>query len=239
MGENKKQLFYLALIFLTVLDVLLMAYVVFHPSYLTLRYNVFAFDLIVCIMLWIEFIYSYWHASNKKEYLKSNSLSILGMFPIDFIFFRALRLIKLIQLIKLFALARETEGKISKFLKQTYLDKIIVVMIIFVFSITVLIHIVDSNVNDILTALWYTVVSMTSTGYGDVIPATNLGKLIGMIAMTGGILIFASITAVISSLYVSRISRDNHDELKSKIDELNSEIEKLNKKIDELNKSNE
>lgn len=155
------------------------------------------------------------------------------------IFFRALRLIKLIQLIKLFALARETEGKISKFLKQTYLDKIIVVMIIFVFSITVLIHIVDSNVNDILTALWYTVVSMTSTGYGDVIPATNLGKLIGMIAMTGGILIFASITAVISSLYVSRISRDNHDELKSKIDELNSEIEKLNKKIDELNKSNE
>ncbi|MBR4448182.1 ion transporter [Methanobrevibacter sp.] len=234
MGENKKQLVYLALIFLTVLDVLLMAYVLVHPSYLALRYNVFAFDLIVCVLLWIEFIYSYLHASNKKEYLKHNSISILGMLPIDFIFFRALRLIKLIQLIKLFALARETEGKISKFLKQTYLDKIIVAMIIFVFSITVLINIVDSNVNDILTALWYTIVSMTSTGYGDVIPATNLGKLIGMFAMVGGILIFASITAVISSLYMSRISKDNQDELKSKIDELNSEIEKLNKKIDDL-----
>ncbi|WP_298501212.1 potassium channel family protein [uncultured Methanobrevibacter sp.] len=234
MGEHKKQLLYLTLIFLTVIDVLLMAYVLLHPSDLALRYSIFAFDLIVCVLLWIEFIYSYWHASDKKEYLKNNSMTILGMLPIDFIFFRALRIIKLIQLIKLFALARETEGKISKFLKQTYLDKIIFVMIIFVFSITVLIRIVDSNINDILTALWYTIVSMTSTGYGDIIPATNLGKLIGMIAMTGGILIFASITAVISSLYMSRISKDNHDELKSKIDELNSEIEKLNKKIDEL-----
>ncbi len=42
--------------------------------------------------------------------------------------------------------------------------------------------------------------------------------------MVGGILIFASITVVISSLYMSRISKDNHDELKSKIEELNSEI---------------
>ena len=234
MGEHKKQLIYLVLIFLTVLDVLLMAYILLHPSYLELRYAVYAFDLIVCVLLWIEFVYSYRHASNKKEYLKHNSISILGMLPIDFIFFRALRLIKLIQLIKLFVLARETGGNISKFLKQTYLDKIIIVMVIFVFSITVLIHVVDSNVNDILTALWYTVVSMTSTGYGDVIPATNLGKIIGMLAMVGGILIFASLTAVISSLYMSRISRDNHDELKSKIEELNSEIEKLNKKIDEL-----
>ena len=87
MGENKKQLLYLALIFLIVLDVLLMASVLVHPSYLALRYNVFAFDLIVCVLLWIEFIYSYLHASNKKDYLKSNSISILGMLPIDFIFF--------------------------------------------------------------------------------------------------------------------------------------------------------
>lgn len=75
---------------------------------------------------------------------------------------------------------------------------------------------------------------MTSTGYGDVIPATTSGKLIGMGAMIGGILIFASVTAVISSVYMSKISRNNHEELESKIDELTSEIEKLNKKIDEL-----
>lgn len=112
MGENKKQLVYLLLIFLTVLDVLFMAYIVFYPNSLALKYNAIAFDLIVCVILWIEFIYSYWNADDKKEYLKNNSLSILGMLPIDFIFLRALRLIKILQLIKLFVLARETGGGI-------------------------------------------------------------------------------------------------------------------------------
>ncbi len=233
MVENKKQLFYLILIFLTVVDLLLMTYILVFPN-AALKYWVIAFDLVVCAIMWVEFIYSYLNADDKKTYLKNNSISVLGMLPIDIIFFRALRLIKLLQLIKLFVLARETRGNISNFLKQTYLDKIILAAIIFIFSITVLIRLVDSNIPDIFTALWYTIVSMTGTGYGDVVPATHFGKFIGMIAMVGGFLIFASITAVISSVYMSKISRDNRDNLESKINELNAEIEKLNKKIDEL-----
>ena len=233
MVENKKQLFYLILIFLTVVDLLLMTYILVFPN-VPLKFGVIAFDLVVCAIMWVEFIYSYLNADDKKTYLKNNSISVLGMLPIDIIFFRALRLIKLLQLIKLFVLARETRGNISNFLKQTYLDKIILAAIIFIFSITVLIRLVDSNIPDIFTALWYTIVSMTGTGYGDVVPATHLGKFIGMIAMIGGFLIFASITAVISSVYMSKISRDNRDNLESKINELTAEIEKLNKKIDEL-----
>ena len=233
MLENKKQLFYLILIFLTVVDLLLMTYILVFPN-VPLKFGVIAFDLVVCAIMWVEFIYSYLNADDKKTYLKNNSISVLGMLPIDIIFFRALRLIKLLQLIKLFVLARETRGNISNFLKQTYLDKIILAAIIFIFSITVLIRLTDSNIPDIFTALWYTIVSMTGTGYGDVVPATHLGKFIGMIAMIGGFLIFASITAVISSVYMSKISRDNRDNLESKINELTAEIEKLNKKIDEL-----
>ena len=97
-----------------------------------------------------------------------------------------------------------------------------------------MIHILDSNVNNILTALWHTIVSMTAHVMGMLFQPLIWESLLECLQWSGGILIFASITAVISSLYMSRISRDNHDELKSKIDELNSEIEKLNKKIDEL-----
>lgn len=234
MGLDKKQLFYLIFMLITLLDILLLAYVVFYHVSSEFKYGAIAFDLIVCAIMWIEFIYSYMHADDKKQYLKENSLSILGMLPIDFVFFRALRLVKLVQLIKLFVLARETSGNISKFLKQTYLDKIILIAIIFISLVTLLVRIVDSNINNVQTALWYVVASMTSTGYGDVVPATTTGRVIGMVAMVGGILIFASIMAVISSLYMSKISRDNHDDLESKIEDLTAEIEKLNKKIDEL-----
>lgn len=234
MEETKNQLLYLALIALTILDILLIAYVVFYHVPLAVKYNIYAFDFFVCALMWVEFVYSYRHADDKKHYLKENSISILGMLPINFVLFRALRLVKLVHLIKSFVIARETTGRISHFLKQTYLDKIILVAIIFVLSISVLIDLVDSNINTMSAALWYVVVSMTSTGYGDIIPASTSGKILGMVAMVGGILVFASFTAVVSSLYVSKINNDKHRDLESKIDELSCEIEKLNKKIDEL-----
>lgn len=233
MNFSKKQVFYLAIIILIILDVSLLTYVTFYPVDLSFRREIYTFDFIVCLILWAEFIYSYMHSEDKKQYLNDNFLSIAGMLPLDFMFLRALRLIKLVNFIKKFALTHESEA-IEKFLKRTILDKIISITIIFVFIVAILIRLVDNNINDISTALWFTFVTMTSTGYGDIVPNNFSGRLIGIIAMVGGILIFSTITAVISSIYVSKISRDNHSDLNSKIDDLTAEVEMLNKKIDDL-----
>ena len=230
---SRKQWFYLTIIILIIFDYSLLLYVTFYPVSFTFKTSIYAFDVILCLILWTEFIYSYRHAEDKKQYLNDNYLSIAGMLPLDFMFLRALRLIKLVNFIKKFALTHESEA-IEKFLKRTLLDKIISIAIIFIFIVAILIRLFDSNINDISTAIWFTMVTMTSTGYGDVVPATFSGKLIGIISMIGGILIFATITAVISSIYVSKISRDNHSDLESKIDDLTGEIERLNKKIDDL-----
>ena len=75
---------------------------------------------------------------------------------------------------------------------------------------------------------------MTNTGYGDIIPLSSLGKVIGIVAMVGGIVIFSLITAIISSAFISRLNRQNRKDLESKIDNLTSKVEILEKKIDEL-----
>lgn len=196
--KKSQQILYLILIIATLLDILLLAYIVIFPVDSFLKHCIEAFDLILCIVLWLEFIYSYLHSDNKKQYMKDNSLSILGMLPLNFVFLRALRLIKLFQLIRVFVLARETGGYITKFLKETYLGKIILMAIIFIFAVTVSINFLDPGINGIKTSFWYIMVSMTSTGYGDIVPVSNLGRTIGIISMIGGILIFATITAVIS-----------------------------------------
>lgn len=236
MGISKKQFFYLAIIICTIVDLIFLVYISFYPVSFIFKRNVITCDFVLCVIMWIEFIYSYRHAESRRQYLKENYLSIFGMLPLDFIFLRALRLINLFQYIKRLILSKKTDSKISFFIKDTYVDKIVVIAIIFIFMVTILIRIFDTNMTDIQTALWYIITSMTGTGYGDVVPATTSGRIIGVMAMIGGILIFATITAVISSLYVSQITKHNRNSLEDKIDNLTDEIDKLNKKIDELEK---
>ena len=233
MNLDRKQAFYLIISILIVIDIIMVIYVSFYSTNMTLKSVFYTFDFILCLILWTEFLYSFYHSDNKKKYLLNNILSIWGMFPYYFILFRPFKLVKLVQYIKLFAIHQESVI-LENFLKKTYLDKIISVSILFVCVISFLMKSFDSNINDFSTALWYVIVSMTGTGYGDIVPGSLTGRLIGMVAMIGGILIFATITAVISSIYVSKISRDSHNDLSSKIDDLREEVRELNKKIDEL-----
>ena len=231
----KKQLIYFGGILFTIVDIFFLVYITFYPVASSFKFQVIAFDLFLCACFWAEFLYSLKKADDKREYLKNNYIGIFGMLPFNSMFLRLLRFIKLAHLIRIFILIRDDQKVVSNFLKKTYLDKIIVISIIFIVIVTVLIWFADSNITDFKTAIWYTFVSMTSTGYGDVVPSSTSGRIIGIVAMVGGIILFSLITAIISSAYVSRLNREARSDLESKIDSLTSEVEKLNKKIDELN----
>lgn len=230
---NRRLVYFLAIL-LTVIDVLFLIYITLYPVDNAFKFQVIVFDLILCACFWVEFLYSLKKSDDKKEYLKNNYISILGMIPFNSVFLRLLRFVKLAQLIKVYMIVRDDEKVVENFFQKTYLDTIIATAIIFIVIVTILVWMVDPNIADFKTSLWYIISSMTSTGYGDVVPSTVSGKLVGIVAMIGGIVIFALVTAVISSLYISKINRTQHNDLESKIEDLTNEVEKLNKKIDEL-----
>ena len=234
-----KRIVYFGGIIVTILDILFLMYITFYPVDVSLKYQVITFDLLLCVCFWIEFLYNLKKADDKKKYMKNNSLGILGMLPFNSVFMRAFRFVKLAQLIKIYVLIRDDEKVVADFLKKTYLDKAIACSIIFVILITILVWFVDTGISDFGTAIWYTFASMTSTGYGDVVPTTISGRIVGIVAMVGGILIFSLMTAIISSAYVSRLNRENRQDMESKIDDLTRNVEELNRKIDELSKKME
>ena len=232
----KKRLVYFGGIIVTILDILFLMYITFYPVAASFKYQVIAFDMLLCVCFWIEFLYNMKKADDKKKYVKDNSLGILGMLPFNSIFMRAFRFIKLAQFIKIYVFIRDDEKVVANFLKKTYLDKAIACTIIFIILITILVWFVDAGITDFGTAIWYTFASMTSTGYGDVVPTTVSGRIVGIVAMIGGIMIFSLMTAIISSAYVSRLNRENREDLESKIDDLARNVDELNRKIDELNR---
>jgi voltage-gated potassium channel len=56
-------------------------------------------------------------------------------------------------------------------------------------------------------ALWWAIVTMTTTGYGDVVPTTVAGRILGGTVMTGGILVFALWSGILANGYAQELRR--------------------------------
>ena len=60
---------------------------------------------------------------------------------------------------------------------------------------------------DLGGALWYTLQTVTTVGYGDHVPATEVGRLVGASVMVVGVALIAILTASITSVFVEAAQR--------------------------------
>jgi len=56
----------------------------------------------------------------------------------------------------------------------------------------------------ILDTLWWALVTITTVGYGDVVPHSTLGRIVGLILMLSGVVLVSLFTATIASIFVER-----------------------------------
>src|ERR1051325_5834106 len=56
-------------------------------------------------------------------------------------------------------------------------------------------------------ALWWAIVTLTTTGYGDVVPSTVAGRILGGTVMTGGLLVFALWSGILANGYEQELRR--------------------------------
>jgi voltage-gated potassium channel len=84
---------------------------------------------------------------------------------------------------------------------------------------------------DLGSALWYTLQTVTTVGYGDNVPTTEVGRLVGASVMVVGVALIAILTASITSVFVEAAQRrqragseaqerDSTDVLHERLDEV-------------------
>lgn len=85
--------------------------------------------------------------------------------------------------------------------------------------------------------MWWAVQTVTTVGYGDVVPTTTSGRAIGTIVMVSGIGFLSVVTAAITATFVesarSRLARDRHDPVLAKLGELETRLERIEQRLDE------
>ena len=84
---------------------------------------------------------------------------------------------------------------------------------------------------DVWIGMWWALQTVTTVGYGDVAPTNSTGRLVGAVVMLEGTAFIAIVTAVITSTFVGRATRES--EAARAQDEL-TDRELLDRRFDEL-----
>ena len=51
---------------------------------------------------------------------------------------------------------------------------------------------------------WWALVTLTTVGYGDVVPITLAGRLVGVVLILGGVVSLSLVTATVASVFIER-----------------------------------
>jgi voltage-gated potassium channel len=88
----------------------------------------------------------------------------------------------------------------------------------------------DRNIVSFGDAIWWAITTMTTVGYGDRYPTTDIGRLAAAGLMVGGIALLGVVTATFASWLIEQVATTEQEETA----DLRSEIAALNTKIDIL-----
>jgi len=99
-------------------------------------------------------------------------------------------------------------------LESRSLSSVLVIFLMVLFVASVAMHFLEGGgqpaaFGSVPAAMWWAVVTLTTVGYGDVVPITPLGRLIAAIVMICGLGVFGLWTGILATGFAAETRRDN------------------------------
>jgi len=167
---------------------------------------------IIDLLLWFVFVVDYgWRFFSSKakwRFILENIFDLLAILPLNAIFtvlrlgriFRLARLTKLLKLtrlLRIIGLTGKLERKISRFLRTNGLIYILYVNIFIVLVGSSILSVVEEK--SFSDSLWWALVTVTTVGYGDIVPVSLFGKWLAVLLMLVGISTIGMLTSALTN----------------------------------------
>jgi voltage-gated potassium channel len=86
--------------------------------------------------------------------------------------------------------------------------------------------------------MWWAVQTVTTVGYGDVVPTTTEGRAIGTVVMVTGIGFLSVVTAAITATFVEsarrRFTAGRHDPVSHELEKISERLDRIDARLDDL-----
>jgi hypothetical protein len=120
-------------------------------------------------------------------------------------------------------------------LSPSALRYVVVLVLVFVVVAGAAVAMVDSeNVGSIEDGIWWALTTVTTVGYGDVVPRSTLGRVVAGVVMLVGIGFFALLTAV-AATFVKQDEKP--EELRLQLEDIVARLERIERSIAERGNS--
>ena len=245
------------LVFLIIMDGILLFLTVISPNLKaeTLQ-NMGLFDLIVSIILLIVFI---WRIKATKastmEYFKANWSDIVALIPIYFITFQFLGIvyptpiIKILIIIKIIALywfVRKVGDEVIKYQEKTRLVYAIAFFLVVFFFCSYVFYYAEHGVNPQVAtfddSIWFVLQTITTVGYGDIIPVTGLGRLMGVMSMFSALILTSIVTSVATFSLIEKFRKGTEalaEKTSIKVKSMDEKLDNIDSRLDKMDSINE
>jgi voltage-gated potassium channel len=136
------------------------------------------------------------------------------------------RILRIVRLLRLQSIINKLKGNTQRLVYN--IEYIVVTFLLLIISSAFIVWQLETlqggSINTYGDALWWSIITITTVGYGDIIPATSEGKIVGGVLSLVGIILFMVIVAKITSIFIE-----------SKIDsEQNRILQKLSKRVQKI-----
>jgi voltage-gated potassium channel len=174
----------------------------------------YSIDLCILIIFTADYFIRLFKSKDRKQFFLSNFFDLLAIIPFNslfriFRFARLLRLTRLVRIIRMASLAvlfKRLILRVNSFIRTNGL-----IYIIYLTGITIILGSfgiynfeLGNTVESFGDALWWSFVTATTVGYGDISPVTLPGRVIAAILMLTGIGFIGMLTGTISTFFINK-----------------------------------
>lgn len=202
---------------------------------------------IIDTTIWLIFVADYSIrlilSENRKVFFKSNIIDLISIIPFNSLFktvrllrvtrfMRFTKFLKITKFIRVAVLLERINKNLNSFIKTNNFNYVLNLTIITVILGAVGMYFTENK--SFTDCLWWSFVTATTVGYGDISPATPVGRIIASILMIVGIGFIGMLTGTIATFFINRKTVANYkSEVIEGIKDRLSDFENLT--IDDLN----
>ncbi|WP_238458012.1 potassium channel family protein [Alkalihalobacterium alkalinitrilicum] len=141
-------------------------------------------------------------SKNKLTYIKKNPFDIIAIIPLDAIFQLA-RIVRLYRVVRFGIIVKKYARPAFEILKTNGLDKVLIFTSMLIIVCAIPITIVEPSMETYTDGLWWSIVTATTVGYGDISPTTGIGRVIAVLLMMFGIGLIGMVTGAIATYFIN------------------------------------